>query len=46
MKRIIYVILFAAFSSLTITACTEDEVVPTQNTDNGGGNGSADPLKP
>ena len=47
MKKLIYIILFATFSSLVVTACTEEEVTPTSaDKSNGGGNGSADPLKP
>ncbi|WP_262898690.1 hypothetical protein [Dawidia soli] len=41
MKKIIYILLFALVSSVTITACTEDEVTPQQGL-NGGGRGSAD----
>ena len=40
MKKLIYIILISFVSSITITACTEEEVIPTQ--DNGGGIG-ADP---
>ncbi|HEY9048405.1 MAG TPA: hypothetical protein VIN08_21005 [Ohtaekwangia sp.] len=39
MKKLFYILLIAFVSSLTITACTEEEVVPTQPTDNGGGSG-------
>ena len=47
MKKFVYAILFVTFSSLVVSACTEEEVIPTSTeTTNGGGNGSADPLKP
>lgn len=44
MKKIIYILLLAACSSFAITSCTEEPVKPVY-TDNGGGNGSSDPLK-
>ena len=44
MKKIVYFIAFALFSSLAITACTEEEISPIP-TSNGGGNGSADVLR-
>jgi len=42
MKRIIYIILFAFVTALSISACTEEEIKPT-NELNGGGNPS-DPI--
>ena len=39
MKKLIYVLLISFVASMSITACTEEEVVPTEN---GGGIG-ADP---
>ena len=42
MKRIIYAVLIAVSSALSITACTEEEVIPS--TENGGGL-EADPIK-
>ena len=39
MKKIIYLLLFAIASSLSITACTEEEVTPTTN----GGGGESEP---
>jgi hypothetical protein len=45
MKKVFYTILFVAFSSIAITACTEDEVTPTaKQLSNGGGEGTSDPL--
>lgn len=44
MKKIIYSILFCAFVSLTVSACTEEEVKPTNELDNGGGSVS-EPIK-
>jgi hypothetical protein len=41
MKKIIYTLLFALVSAMTVTACTEEEVAPSTEL-NGGGNGSAD----
>jgi hypothetical protein len=41
MKKIIYILLFAFVSALTVTSCTEEEVAPSSES-NGGGNGSAD----
>jgi hypothetical protein len=39
MKKIIYTLLFAFVSSMTFTACTEEEVKPSTEL-NGGGTGS------
>lgn len=41
MKKLFYIALFALVSSLTITACTEEEVAPSTEF-NGGGNISSD----
>ncbi len=37
MKKIIYILLVAFASSLTITACTEEEVTPSHQMNGGGG---------
>lgn len=37
MKKIIYILLFAIASSLTMTACTEEEINPTEFSNGGGG---------
>lgn len=42
MKKIIYILLISAFSSVVFSACTEEEVKPNSELDNGGGLGSAD----
>lgn len=39
MKKLIYILLFALASGMTITSCTEEEVAPVEN---GGGSGSTD----
>ena len=44
MKKIIYILLLTAFTSLSITSCTEESIKPV-NSDNGSGSGSPDPLK-
>jgi len=40
MKKIIYIVLIAITTSLTIISCTEENVAP--KTENGGGVGSVD----
>jgi len=45
MKRIIYTLLFVAFSSFAFSSCTEEDVAPVQETSNGGG-GEIDPIHP
>jgi len=42
MKKFIYIALFAFVSALTFTACTEEEVAPKTELDNGGANNSTD----
>lgn len=37
MKKIIYILLLAFASSMTMTACTEEEIKPSQSTAGGGG---------
>ena len=41
MRKAIYILLFAFISSMTISACTEEEITPSCD-DNGGGRGSTD----
>jgi hypothetical protein len=36
MKKFIYILLVAVTSSLTITSCTEEEVAPSTELENGG----------
>jgi hypothetical protein len=38
MKKLFYILLVSVFASLSITACTEEEVAPTAENGNGGGN--------
>lgn len=42
MKKIIYFLLFAFVSTISITACTEEEVTPSTEL-NGGGAADKDP---
>jgi len=42
MKKLFYLIAFVAFSSLTMTACTEEEVKVAD--DNNGGGGMTGPI--
>ena len=39
MKKLLYIFLLALTSSLAISSCTEEEVVPATELDNGGGGG-------
>jgi hypothetical protein len=43
MKKFIYILLLAFVCATSFTACTEEEVAPKSELDNGGGLGS-DPL--
>lgn len=36
MKKIIYILLLSFVSAMSFTACTEEEVAPTTELDNGG----------
>lgn len=45
MKKFIYTLLFAFVIAMSFTACTEEEVNPTTDMENGGGTGS-DPKGP
>lgn len=42
MKKIIYIILFAFVTSMSVSACTEEEVAPTAN----GGGEASEKTKP
>lgn len=42
MKKLIYVLLFSFVSAIAFSACTEEEVAPATELDNGSGSGSAD----
>ena len=49
MKKILYILLFAAVTSVSVSACTEESVEPKQDTttgETGGTGGTADPIKP
>lgn len=37
MKKILYIILFALTTSLSMTACTEEEITPSKQRNSGGG---------
>jgi hypothetical protein len=39
MKKLIYIVLFAFVTAMSVTACTEEEVKPSSEL-NGGGTGS------
>lgn len=42
MKKLIYILMFALVIAMTFTACTEEEVAPKSELENGGGNGIFD----
>lgn len=46
MKKLFYIILFSLVCAGSFTACTEEEVAPSTELDNGGGGQSPDPIKP
>jgi hypothetical protein len=46
MKKLFYIIVFALVCAGSFTACTEEEVTPSSELENGGGGGSIDPIKP
>lgn len=46
MKKLFYIIVFALVCAGSFTACTEEEVAPSSELENGGGAGSIDPIKP
>lgn len=37
MKKVIYILLISFVAALSFTACTDEEVTPTTELDNGGG---------
>jgi hypothetical protein len=43
MKKLFYILFAAATIMMTVTSCTEEEVQPKTEADNGGGAG-ADPV--
>lgn len=43
MKKFICIALFAFVSALTVTSCTEEDVAPISEVENGGGGQSTDP---
>jgi hypothetical protein len=45
MKKIIYSILFGVLVSLSVSACTEEEVKPSNELEDNGGGGATDPWK-
>lgn len=45
MKKLIYVTLVTLASMVAISSCTEEEVTPTAEADNGGGSTSTGPIK-
>lgn len=47
MRRIIYILVIASACATLTTSCTDEEITPTNTElDNGGGNGTGDPLNP
>lgn len=44
MKKIFYIIIFTFAAASTFTACTEEQVAPSTELDNGGTTGSDDPI--
>jgi hypothetical protein len=43
MKKVFYILLVSLMTSLSIVACTEEEVTPTTESGNGGGGVSEKP---
>jgi hypothetical protein len=43
MKKLFYILFAVASIAMTVTSCTEEEVQPKTEADNGGGTGS-DPV--
>jgi hypothetical protein len=37
MKKLIYIVLFAFVTAMSVTACTEEEIKPTTELNGGGG---------
>jgi hypothetical protein len=42
MKKLFYIFLFAFASAITITACSDEEITPSSELENGGGGLSSD----
>jgi hypothetical protein len=42
MKKLFYILMFAFVSALTITACSDEEIKPSSELENGGGSLSSD----
>ncbi|MFZ2907045.1 MAG: hypothetical protein WAZ98_12635 [Cyclobacteriaceae bacterium] len=42
MKKLFYILLFAIVSASSFTACTEEEVAPSSELENGGANNTPD----
>jgi hypothetical protein len=42
MKKLFYILMFAFVSALTITACSDEEIKPSSELENGGGHQSTD----
>lgn len=42
MKKLLYIFLLALASSLTFTACSDEEIKPSSELDNGGGHIATD----
>jgi len=40
MKKFIYILLISVFSGIALSSCTEEEVTPNTELDNGGGEAS------
>lgn len=45
MKKLFFTLLFVSITALAFTSCTEEEVTPSTELENGGGSGSIDPIK-
>lgn len=46
MKKLFFILFFASVTALTFSSCTEEEIAPSSELENGGGQGSIDPIKP
>jgi hypothetical protein len=45
MKKFFVILLLVSATAFSITSCTEEEVAPSTELENGGGQGSIDPIK-
>lgn len=45
MKKLFYTLMLAFVLTLSFTSCTEEEIAPKPELENGGGSGSIDPIK-